>query len=103
MALFGKRIILTGGSGGLGQCVVAELLREGAGVTVMSRTWTGGGDNQVRHVAVDLSTQDGIAEASMIVARDQPDILINMAGVQYFGPAENQAVGDMEDSLLVKL
>src|SRR6202035_2526922 len=46
MALTGKRIILTGGSGGLGQCVAAELLREGAGVTVMSRTWiSGGGDS----------------------------------------------------------
>src|ERR1700722_14590956 len=103
MALFGKRIILTGGSGGLGQRVVAELLREGAGVTVMSRTWTGGGDNQVRHVAVDLSTQDGIAEASMVVARDEPDILVNMAGVQYFGPAEDQLFEDMHNSYMVNL
>jgi short-subunit dehydrogenase len=103
MALFEKRIILTGGSGGLGQRVVAELLREGAGVTVMSRTWIGGGDNRVRHVAVDLSTQDGIAEASTIVAGEQPDILINMAGVQYFGPAESQSFEDMHDSYMVNL
>jgi NAD(P)-dependent dehydrogenase (short-subunit alcohol dehydrogenase family) len=33
MELTGKRIILTGGSGGLGQRVAAELLRQGAGVT----------------------------------------------------------------------
>jgi short-subunit dehydrogenase len=102
MALFGKRIILTGGSGGLGQCVAAELLREGAGVTAMSRTWTGA-DNQVQHVAVDLSTPGGIAEASAVVAREQPDILINMAGVQYFGPAESQSFEDMHDSYMVNL
>jgi short-subunit dehydrogenase len=103
MPLFGKRIILTGGSGGLGQLVAAELLREGADITVMSRTWIGGGDNQVRHVAVDLSTADGIAEASTVVAREQPDILVNMAGVQYFGPAENQSFEDMHDSYMVNL
>jgi short-subunit dehydrogenase len=102
MGLTGKRIILTGGSGGLGQRVAAELVREGAGVTVMSRTWTGA-DNQVRHVAVDLSTPDGIAEASGVVAREQPDILINMAGVQYFGPAESQSFEDMHDSYMVNL
>ena len=94
MALFGKRIILTGGSGGLGQLVAAELLREGADVTVMSRTWIAGGDNQVRHVAVDLSTPEGIAEASTVVAREEPDLLVNMAGVQYFGPAECQPFED---------
>jgi short-subunit dehydrogenase len=103
MVLIGKRIILTGGSGGLGQRVAAELLREGAGVTVMSRTWIGGGDNQTRHVAVDLSTQNGIAEASAVVAREQPDILVNMAGVQYFGPAECQSFEDMRDSYMVNL
>jgi short-subunit dehydrogenase len=103
MALTGKLVILTGGSGGLGQCVAAELLREGAGVTVMSRTWISGGDNQARHVAVDLSTSDGIAEASTVVAREQPDILINMAGVQYFGPAESQSFEDMRDSYMVNL
>lgn len=103
MAHNGKQIVLTGGSGGLGQLVAAELLREGAGVTVMSRTRNGDGDNQVRHVAVDLSTADGIAEASAAVARQQPDILVNMAGVQYFGPAESQSLADMHDSYLVNL
>jgi len=103
MAHTGKQIILTGGSGGLGQLVAAGLLQEGAGVTVMSRTWNGNGANRVRHIALDLSTADGIAEASTVVARQQPDILVNMAGVQYFGPAECQSFEDMRDSYMVNL
>ena len=61
------------------------------------------GNNQVRHVAVDLSTPDGIAEASTVVAREEPDVLVNMAGVQYFGPAECQSFEDMHDSYMVNL
>ena len=38
MNLAGERIALTGGSGGLGQFVAAALLREGAELTVMSRS-----------------------------------------------------------------
>ena len=84
MRLFGKRIILTGGSGGLGRLVAAELLREGADLTVMSRTWIGSGDNRARHVPVDLSTPGGITDASTVVALEEPDIFVSMAGVQYF-------------------
>jgi short-subunit dehydrogenase len=45
----------------------------------------------------------GIAEASTVVAREEPDILVNMAGVQYFGPAENQSSDDMHNSYMVNL
>ena len=103
MALTGNRIILTGGSGGLGKLVAAELLREGADLTVVSRTWIGRGNDQVRHIAIDLSTANGIAEASTVVAREEPDILVNMAGVQYFGPAESQSFEDMHNSYMVNL
>jgi short-subunit dehydrogenase len=102
MTLARKRIVLIGGSGGLGQRVAAELLREGAAITVMSRTWTGDA-NSVRHAVVDLAAAPGIAEACEIVAREQPDILVNMAGVQYFGPAERQSFDDLHQSYMVNL
>ena len=103
MALTGKRIILTGGSGGLGQLVAAELSREGADLAVMSRNWSGSGDNQIRHFAIDLATSKGIAEASAVIVLQEPDVLINMAGVQYFGPAEGQSFEDMHISYMVNL
>lgn len=103
MVLAEKRIILTGGSGGLGQFVAADFVREGADLTVMSRTWDGNGNNQVRHFAVDLSTPEGLVEASTFVVLKEPDILINMAGVQYFGPTEGQSFEDMHRSYMVNL
>lgn len=98
-----KRIVLTGGSGGLGQLVAAEFLREGADLTIMSRTWIGNDAIRARHLSVDLSTPAGITEASAIVAREEPDILINMAGVQYFGPAEGQSPDKMYAGYMVNL
>ena len=103
MRLAQKRIILTGGSGGLGQLVAAELVREGAELAIMSRTWTGNGTIRARHLAVDLSTTAGIADASAVVAGEEPDILINMAGVQYFGPAERQSPERLYADYMVNL
>ena len=101
MNFSGQRIFLTGGNGGLGRPLVAELISAGADLTVVSRT-TGRGP-AARYIAVDLSTTEGIAEASAIVAREQPDILINMAGTQYFGPAESQSLDAMLASYMVNL
>jgi short-subunit dehydrogenase len=103
MTLAGERIALTGGSGGIGQFVAAALLREGADLTVMSRSSAGRQINRLKHVVVDLSTAAGIARASAAVADEQPDILINMAGVQYFGPAEKQPLDDMKAGYMVNL
>jgi short-subunit dehydrogenase len=98
-----QRVLLTGGSGGLGQLVAADFLSEGADVVVLSRTWTASGRIAARHVVVDLSTPAGIAEASAVVTREQPDILINMAGVQFFGPAECQSFDEMYAGYMVNL
>jgi len=101
--LAGKRIILTGGSGGLGQLVAAALVREGVDLTVMSRSRPAGATDALRHVAADLSTPQGIAAAALVVAGDTPDILINMAGVQYFGPAEQQSFDALLSGYLINL
>jgi len=103
MALRAKRIVLTGGSGGLGQHVAARFLQEDADLIVMSRTSAGNGASNLRHVEIDLSTSAGITDACTVVAREEPDILINMAGVQYFGPAEKQSFDEMHESYMVNL
>jgi short-subunit dehydrogenase len=100
-SLADKRVIVTGGSGGVGQLLAAELLRDGAEVAVLSRT--PGEDVRTRHIAGDLSTLDGIATASLIVSREEPDLLVNMAGVQYFGPTDRQSVADMHAGYLINL
>jgi short-subunit dehydrogenase len=101
MPLRQKRVLLTGGSGAIGQLIAAEFLREGAELAVMSRTAPK--TSQTPHVKADLSTLDGIAAACLSVSREEPDILVNLAGVQYFGPAEKQSLYDMSASYMINL
>jgi short-subunit dehydrogenase len=97
-----QRVFLTGGTGGLGQPITAELVNADAEVTVVSRRPTDQG-TAARHIAADLATLEGIAEASAIIEREEPDILINMAGTQYFGPVERQSLDAMHASYMVNL
>jgi short-subunit dehydrogenase len=101
MPLKQKRVIMAGGSGGIGQLVAAEFLREGADLAVMSRSDRGA--SQTRHLKADLSTPEGIATACQLVSREEPDILVNLAGVQYFGPTEKQSFSDMLSGYMINL
>jgi short-subunit dehydrogenase len=98
-----KRIVLTGGTGGLGQCVAAELLRQGADLLVLSRSRLADKYGRIRHVAVDLSTATGIADAARLITNEEPDILINLAGVQHFGLVEHQSIEAMQAGYTVNL
>ena len=97
-----QRIFLTGGNGGLGRPLTEELISAGADVAVVSRR-QGEKPPAARHIVADLSTAEGIAEASAILEREEPDILINMAGSQFFGPAESQSLDAMLASYMVNL
>jgi short-subunit dehydrogenase len=101
MPLKKKKVILTGGSGGIGQLVAAEFIREGAELAVMSRRH--GEVAQARHLKADFSTLEGITAASLIIAREEPDVLVNLAGVQYFGPIETQTLSDLSESYMINL
>lgn len=101
MAIKGSNVVMTGGSGGIGQILTARLLAEGARVSVLSRKATIPPGATHRHV--DFSTPAGIAAAQTVVAQCEPDILINLAGVQYFGPAEEQGFEDLCKSYLINL
>ena len=101
MSFSGKKVVLTGGSGGLGRHVAAHFIVAGADLAMLSRNprEPAGG----KHLPADLSTIDGIAAARIIVAREEPDILVNMAGVQYFGQVEDQPLDSLCESYLINL
>jgi short-subunit dehydrogenase len=101
MPLKNKKAILTGGSGGIGRFLAAEFIREGADLFSMSRS--DGGVPEARHLKADLSTPEGISAACQIVAQEDPDILVNLAGVQYFGPVEKQSLGEMSEGYMINL
>jgi short-subunit dehydrogenase len=101
MSLDGKKVVLTGGSGGIGRHLAAHFVGAGANLAVLSRNRRE--PDGSRHLQADLSTFEGIAAAQIIVAREEPDILVNLAGVQYFGLIEDQPLDGLSKSYLINL
>ena len=89
MKLEGKKVAVTGGTGGIGSEVVLQLARAGAHPLVLGQVRNDGLPGQF--IACDFSTPDGVAVAGREIAAHAPDVLINLAGVQYFGRFEEQS------------
>ncbi len=85
--LEGKQVILTGAAGGIGSLVATKLRSAGAIVTGVDRIDCPACDETI---IADLATQDGLAALSAKIAARPVDILVNIAGLQYFGPFEQQ-------------
>ena len=88
MQLKGERVLLTGGAGGLGALVAERIALAGGALTIVDRTPSSSG--RARHIQGDLSTLEGVRAVLDVVAAEPWDVLINLAGVQYFGPFEQQ-------------
>lgn len=101
MSLDARKIVLTGGAGGIGSRVAIELAQRGADVLVIDRTAPAG--LPVRFLRGDLGTPNGIDEVARAVAIEAPDILINLAGVQYLGLVERQESSHVLTNYLVNL
>ncbi len=95
-----RKVLLTGGSGGMGALIAERLAGEGARVVVLDRNAPAPG---VRHIAADLSTPEGIEAAAGAAAGDDWDILFNLAGIQHFGPVELQSPSHLVASYMVNL
>jgi NAD(P)-dependent dehydrogenase (short-subunit alcohol dehydrogenase family) len=93
----GKRVIVTGATGGIGLAAAGELARRGARLSIVARSETraaaatariaaaGGAGTEVEVLRADLSSQASIRElAAEILARHpRVDVLINNAGAIY--------------------
>jgi short-subunit dehydrogenase len=101
MLLEGKRILITGGTGGIGIHVCALLTAEGASLTAIGRT--GSLTAGVRHINANLASESGLAHACDSAAELQPDILVNLAGLQHFGRFEDESPEHLRQSLAVNL
>ena len=88
MPLEGKIVALTGGSGGIGKHL-ADLLR-GEKADIVSIGRSPGTVEGSLSVIADLGTDDGLATASAAIAKVEPDIIVHLAGVQYFGRFADQ-------------
>ncbi|MEV6076458.1 MULTISPECIES: SDR family oxidoreductase [unclassified Streptomyces] len=78
----GKRVVVTGGSRGIGAAIVQNLLDAGASVVTSARNATEGTPSEATFVKADLSTPDGVrafAEAALDTLGGV-DIIVNNAG-----------------------
>ncbi len=82
MTLDGKRIFITGGTGGIGRPLVQLLEQDGAQVRVFDRSKDGDLVKNLDKVAAELSL-------------NTPHILINLAGINFFGYCEDQNFDDL--------
>lgn len=82
MQLKGKKVFITGGTGGIGRPLVKLLQEEGAHLTVYDRKTQG-----------DLA--DKIDSVCATLALDTPDVIINLAGYNDFNHCEKQPAEDI--------
>ncbi len=98
--LEGSHIALTGAAGGLGSLLARRFWSAGARITGIDRT-----EPEKCHAAIaaDLSDPEGLAGLADELASRRVDILVNVAGVQYFGPIEEQGADRLRLGYAVNL
>lgn len=93
----GKRVIITGATGGIGLAAACELARRGARLSIVARsnsrasaavtriTAAGGAGTEVQVLNADLSSQASVRTLAAEILAGQPriDVLINNAGAIY--------------------
>ena len=111
--LFGKTVLITGSSRGLGLAMAEEFARRGARVVLTARdeeelerargvllsNQVMGGPDQVMVIAADLRRPEAAEYLIDRVTRawGHLDILVNNAGIITVGPIENQSVQDFHE------
>lgn len=100
MPFEGKQILVTGGSGGLGSRICQLMTSAGGRVTNIDRIRAGGAADFIQQ---DLSTVEGLEAAAAEAGSGAWDILVNLAGIQHFGPIERQTPEHLVASYMVNL
>lgn len=103
MSFNNQRVVITGGAGGIGSLLCKAFARQGAKVTVIDRVEHIDAAGEVSLLQADLASMEGIQKVCAVLAEQQVDILVNLAGVQYFGLFEEQSPEQMLLHYMVNL
>ena len=90
--LDGKRVVVTGAAGGIGSLVSVRLTELGAHVTGVDRVEC---SKCPETILADLATEAGQSALASQLQDRHVDILVNVAGLQYFGPFERQEIDNL--------
>lgn len=102
MSLDGKRVLVTGGNGGIGVHLVAGLVGAGATVLVADRREDGLVPG-AEFVEADLSAPDSVLALGRRLGPSPPDVLVNLAGLNAFGGFESMPRDALQDLMQVNL
>ncbi|MFD8629007.1 SDR family oxidoreductase [Streptomyces hygroscopicus] len=103
MALSGRKVLVTGGSAGIGAAITHELSRQGAQVAVLARASERLDDiareTGARSIPADLREPDAVAHAVESAARELGglDALVNNAGSFRLGQVHDGRYADWRD------
>ena len=87
MRLEGMQVVLTGAAGGIGSLLAGLLREQGARVTGIDLADCPACDDALQG---DLSSAAGVQQLAGRLAARRVDVLVNLAGIQYFGPFVQQ-------------
>jgi short-subunit dehydrogenase len=93
-------VVLTGAAGGIGSLVTRQLCDRGARVLGIDLAPSA---QCTEYYQGDLSTPAGLADLAAALSKRRVDVLINLAGVQYFGPFDRQPVAAVQLAYAVNL
>ncbi len=96
MRLEKSTVLLTGGRGGLGSMIAGQLRNRGAIVKTA-------GKDEGEDMRVDFSDMDDVGKFCEDLSRMPVDILINNAGLQYFGRTHEQTAPHLHAMIAVNL
>ena len=111
MKLNGKRVVLTGASGGIGAALAVELAQQGCQLLLVGRNQDKlqqllnslEGANSHQLLSVDLTTREGRSRLLEVAASQPVDILINCLGINQLALLENKTEQDVEQILQTNL
>ena len=91
-----KRVLVTGGSAGIGQATCRVFAQQGWDVVTTSRKGSGEGDYQ--WIPLDLNDPDSIERcAEQVLAGGVPDVVVHNAGYGLIAPIETADMQAMRD------
>jgi short-subunit dehydrogenase len=87
MRLDGKTVMLTGAAGGIGRLLCRELKSYGAKIVGVDRVECPEADESI---IADLASEAGLSDLCDELVQRRVDLLVNLAGLQHFGPFDRQ-------------